>query len=329
MLLRVIDIGSNSVKASLYLVEEGAHRQVGKDKLDYAIGDSVFADGAIPEAGMDKVIAFINRLPHTHDGEKAHFTFVVATSAVRSASNRDAFVRKLQLKTGLEVRVLSGGEESYLIHMGILSRTDAGPEDVVKTIDIGGGSAEVSWTRGQRYLFGHSYELGAIRLARKFLNGKPYTADAFARIHDHALGELGRYPIGDPPPADKAIGSSGNVRAVARMIEEMRGDSVAKLLPAISPGALEDLIEIALGRTPDKLASLFHLETERARIIMPAVVVLLATLRHFSIRRLEVTEFGLREGVIHYWSRHGHLNLPITGEEASLEGQVKDRKAGN
>jgi len=316
MLIRIIDIGSNSVKASLYQVEEGSHKQVDKDKLDYSLGDAVFADGSIPDSGMDKVAAFLNRLPQSHDGEKAHFTFAVATSAVRSALNRDIFVQKILQKTHIEVRILTGAEESYLIHMGILSRSGAGPDDIVKTIDIGGGSAEVSWTLGSKYLFGRSYELGAIRLTRKFLDGAAFSLETFEKIRQHAYDELRRHSTENVATADRAIGSSGNVRAVAKMIEEMRGNSVAKLLPTITPGSLEDLVEIALSRSPQQLAALFHLDPGRARIVMPAVIVLAATMSHFSIRRLEVTDVGLREGVAHYWCRHGHLNLPVNQEEA-------------
>jgi exopolyphosphatase/pppGpp-phosphohydrolase len=34
-------------------------------------------------------------------------------------------------------------------------------------------------------------------------------------------------------------------------------------------------------------------------------------MRRIGIPRLEVSEAGLREGAIWWWSRHGHLNLPV------------------
>ena len=56
---------------------------------------------------------------------------------------------------------------------------------------------------------------------------------------------------------------------------------------------------------------MFDLNIERSRIIMPAVVVLLAGLRYFGVRRLNFTDAGLREGAAYFWSKHGHLNLPL------------------
>ena len=292
MILRVIDIGSNSVKASSYAVEDGRHHLIDKDKLDYALGDVVFSDGVIPESGVEKVGTFIQNALMNGSGEKPHFTFTLATSAVRSAKNRDHFVKKLEEQTERPVRILSGIEESYLIHFGIISQT--GAEGVVKTIDIGGGSAEVSWSRDQRYLFGRSYELGAIRLTQKFLTPKPFTREVFQRIHEHAWEEFHKRSPAEAPVADRAIASSGNIRAIVRMVEKIRGDFFSRHVPEMTPGTLEDLTEIALGRTPQQLASLFDLNIERAKIIMPAVLVLLASLRYFGIRRVEFTDAGLR-----------------------------------
>lgn len=313
MVIRIIDIGSNSIKASIFNVEEGGHRLLDKDKLDYSLGDSVFSDGFIPEAGLEKVASFVQRSLMEAPGGKPSFTFILGTSAVRSAKNRGAFVKKLEDKTGSLVRILSGAEESYLIHAGVLSQT--GAEGVIKTIDIGGGSAEVSWSRDQRYLFGRSYELGAIRLMQRFLNGKPSTREAFKRIYDHAWEEFRSRSPAEAPAADRAIASSGNVRAIVRMVEHVRSDSFSRQIPEITPGALEDLIEITVGRTPQQLASLFDLNLDRARIVMPAVLVLLAGLRYFGIHRLEFADVGLREGAAFFWSRHGHLNLPLKEED--------------
>jgi exopolyphosphatase / guanosine-5'-triphosphate,3'-diphosphate pyrophosphatase len=329
MLIRVVDLGSNSIKASLYEAAQGDYRQVSKDKLDYALGDTVFSDGEVPDSGVDKVAAFINRLPIAHDGEKIHFTFAVATSALRSAKNRDEALAKLNQKTGLDIRILSGSEESYLIHTGIVHRAGARADQVVKTIDIGGGSAEVSASQGGQFLFGRSYELGAIRLTRRFLS-KPLQTETLHELETHVAATLN--PRGELSHdietlvADRAIGSSGNVRALAKMVREIRGPSVANLLPDITPGSLEDIIELCLGRTPGQIKTLFELPLERARIVTAAAVVLLTCMRRFAIRRLEITEAGLREGVMHFWSRHGHLRLPLLDEESSLASQSKNRK---
>ena len=292
MLIRIVDIGSNSVKASVYAVEKQDHKLLAKDKLAFSVGEEVFATGSISESAQDKVARFITDLPDAVGGSKVHFTFILATSAVRSARNRD--------------------EESFLIHIGIASRAGAGANEIIKTIDIGGGSAEISWSRGFEYLAGHSYDLGAIRLSQRFLKGKTFSREAYELIYGHCKQEFKtRYPVIAPPPSQRAFGSSGNLRAIQRMVQNVRGGPFLKLMPEITIGSLEDVAELAMGKSAQGIQSLFEISLERARIIMPAVVVLAASMRWFGIPRLAVSEAGLREGAAYWWTRHGHLNLPF------------------
>lgn len=310
MIIRIVDMGSNSVKATLYAVEGGDHRLLRREKLDYSLGNAVFAGGTVPDEGLEKIAAFLAN-PGARAAERPHFTFALATSAVRSARNRDAFVKRLAEKSGTEIRVLSGAEESFLIHNGILSRAGVRPGEVIKTIDIGGGSAEVSWSRDGTYLFGRSYELGAIRLARRFFDGAAYTEEGLRRVYDHALSEFRAHSPAEAPAADRAIGSSGNVRAIGQMLKKVRAPAFGRRVPGVTPGTLDDIAEWATGLTPAGIAEAFDLPGERAQIVMPAVMVLLASLRHFGIRRLDIAEAGLREGAAAFWSRHGHLTLPV------------------
>jgi exopolyphosphatase/guanosine-5'-triphosphate,3'-diphosphate pyrophosphatase len=320
MLIRIVDIGSNSIKAALYDVENQTHKSVSKDKLHFSIGEDVFSQGSIGEDAQEKVAKYIESLPNSSGGEKIHFTFVMATSAVRSARNRDAFARKLQQRTGLPCRILSGEEESFLIHMGIVSKAGIGPNEVIKTIDIGGGSAEISWSRGLNYLYGHSYDLGAIRLSKRFLKARTFTRDALDQIRDLAVSEF--VPEArSAPEAQRAFGSSGNIRAIGKSLAGVRNPAFSRLVPDITLGSLEDLVELSVGREPKQLSDIFNgLPGERARIIMPAVVVLMTSMRCFGINRLEVSEAGLREGVAYFWSRNGHLNLPVANP-AVAEGK--------
>jgi exopolyphosphatase/guanosine-5'-triphosphate,3'-diphosphate pyrophosphatase len=318
MLIRIVDIGSNSIKASVYDVQNQDHKVVDKAKLSFSLGEEVFSAGSISESGQDKVAAFIKDLPQSVNGEKIHFSFVLATSAVRSARNADALAKKVLAKSGLNLRILSGEEESYLIHMGIASKAGIGPQEIIKTIDIGGGSAEISWSRGYEYLYGHSYDLGAIRLSQRFLKGKTFSREAFEQIQDLALTEFKtRYEVKSSPPSNRAFGSSGNIRAIGRMVENVRGGPFHRLIPEITVGSLEDIAEITQGKSAQHLQSQFDITLERARIIMPAVVVLAASMRFFGINRLATSEAGLREGAAFYWSRHGHLNLPVEANQAA------------
>ncbi len=309
MVIRVVDIGSNAVKAAWFEVEERAQRLLGRDKLRLALGDYAFQQGTLPDAALDRVAAFLRGLNDAWNGEKVHFTFVVATAAMRAAKNREAALKRLEEKSGLPVRVLTGAEESFLVHMGVAQDAKAGPQEVLQSLDLGGGSFEMSWSRGLEYIEGRSYELGAIRLAQKFVNGKPFSRETFERMQEEALAQFRKSAGG--PRADRVVGSSGNIRAVRHMVDGLHSLEFTKSVPEITRGSLEDVMEMAVGRSHQALPDVFELSPERARIIMPAVACLLASMRHFGITRISASEAGLRDGVAFFWSRNGHLHIPL------------------
>lgn len=66
---------------------------------------------------------------------------VVATAAVREASDGPAFVAKVRELTGLSVRVLTGEEEARFAALGVL----AGAPDAEGLVgDLGGSSLELT-----------------------------------------------------------------------------------------------------------------------------------------------------------------------------------------
>ena len=68
---------------------------------------------------------------------------VVATSAVRDASNGAAFLARVRRETGLRCRILRGDEEAHLAFRSALAHFELGRGRSV-VMDIGGGSLELA-----------------------------------------------------------------------------------------------------------------------------------------------------------------------------------------
>jgi exopolyphosphatase/guanosine-5'-triphosphate,3'-diphosphate pyrophosphatase len=86
----------------------------------------------------------------------------IATSAMRRASDGDAFAREVERRLGVPLQILSGDREAELSFHGATAALD--PGIAVGVLDVGGGSAE--------YAYGHatiekrvSCEIGAVRLS--------------------------------------------------------------------------------------------------------------------------------------------------------------------
>jgi len=98
-----IDIGSNTIRL---VVARSASSDldivVSKEEL-VRIGESVTATGAISQEKAEAAIALLNQYKALADKHSADPIFVVATEAIRQASNSAAFLERVQRETGITV----------------------------------------------------------------------------------------------------------------------------------------------------------------------------------------------------------------------------------
>jgi Exopolyphosphatase len=89
----------------------------------------------------------------------------VATAAMRKAKNRDWVFALAKKQTGLTIRLLSGLKEAYYGYYAIINSTFI--ENGI-SIDIGGGSTEVTMFLNRKLIHAHSFPFGAVTLYHTF-----------------------------------------------------------------------------------------------------------------------------------------------------------------
>ena len=98
----------------------------------------------------------------------------IATSAVRDASNGDAFIAELRERFALSARVLDGDEEARLTYLG--ATAEEPPAEPTLVIDIGGGSTELIVGTGAEIDFHASLQAGVVRHTERHIASDPPTA---------------------------------------------------------------------------------------------------------------------------------------------------------
>ena len=92
---------------------------------------------------------------------------VVATSAVREATNRMAFLDRIYTSTGFVVEPIDDAEISRVTYLGIRPLLEREPElrdAMTLLMEVGGGNTEVLLLRGRNIIHSQSYRLGSLRL---------------------------------------------------------------------------------------------------------------------------------------------------------------------
>ena len=138
------------------------------------LGEGVDQTKRLSADAMDRVIHCLQEWRKVIDSHQVEATAVVATSAVRDASNRGEFLDRVKAECGLEVELISGEEEARRTLLGIRSGLPVGVTDIL-ALDIGGGSTEFILDRPGQDPITRSIDIGVVRLCERLLRHDPPT----------------------------------------------------------------------------------------------------------------------------------------------------------
>ena len=96
-------------------------------------------EGNIEPRGVDKLVDAVGEAAGLSSKLKCEEFLAFATSAVRSATNSEEVLKKVEKKTGVRLEVLSGEEEARLTFLAV-RRWYGWSAGRITNLDIGGGS---------------------------------------------------------------------------------------------------------------------------------------------------------------------------------------------
>ena len=169
----VVDIGSNSTRLLVADVEDGRVREVDRRTHVTRLARGVDLSGGLAGEAIESVCEVVGEFVGAYEELGAGAVDAIATSAVRDASNGDAFIAELRERFELDARILGGDEEALLTYRGATAEAD--PRAPVVVIDIGGGSTELVIGSGADIEFHTSIQAGVVRHTERHLADDPPT----------------------------------------------------------------------------------------------------------------------------------------------------------
>ncbi len=286
----IVDLGSNSVRLVVF---EGRGRNpvaIFNEKAVLRLGRGLSSTGRLNEAGVAQGLRVMARYHAIARAMGADPFEVLATAAVRDATNGPEFVASLEARMpGVPIRVLSGEEEAALSSAGVLCGI---PEADGIMADIGGGSLEVVRVGAGT---------GALPLAQSLGLG-------VIRLSDRAEGDLARARA----IADADLGAvlwlaqgeerdlylvGGAWRALARVQMHLTNYPLHIVHHyTISRDAGRDLAAQILASPRRVLERLTGAPRRRVDDLPFAATVLRRLLRQTNARRVVFSANGIREG---------------------------------
>ncbi|WP_265570603.1 Ppx/GppA family phosphatase [Sphingomicrobium nitratireducens] len=283
----IIDIGSNSVRLVVYAGAERVPSTLYNEKVMAGLGRTIGSDGAMDEEAIELALRTLERfrMVMRQMGVKRFRT--VATAAVREATNGKAFLAKVA-KLGLKPEVLSGEEEAVTSAAGVLSGI---PWAKGVVADLGGGSLElVGVARGQ-VGSGVSLPLGVLRV------GSDPDRDAIRTMLEEALAST-QIPAAARGSNLYLVG--GSFRAIAQLEMQL----VEHPLPIVHQHRLRrdqlgPIADYVAEATKDEIKDIGNVSGQRVPHLPAAIAILETLIEVLAPRKIKVSAFGLREGVLY------------------------------
>ncbi|MCA9176607.1 MAG: HD domain-containing protein [Planctomycetales bacterium] len=298
----VIDIGTTSIRMAVAEIHSpGVVRQLDAFSRAVSLGRDTFHRRKIRRSTIEECVRVLRSYRRVLDeyGIQPAAVRVVATSAVREATNRLAFMDRIYIATGLEVEALEEAEVNRVTYMSIYPHLESRPElsqsrSVV--IEVGGGSTELLLVRGPNVVYSHTYRLGSLRmrrsiealrapLARQRELMETQIARMIEQLQSHMAGE----------ERVQLIALGGDLRFAAR---QLLPDWTPAQLASLPTERLAKFVNQLLPASDEELVQRFHISFPDASTLGPALLANLRVAQALGAESLLVSSANLRDGLL-------------------------------
>src|SRR5450432_4222751 len=219
MRLGVLDVGSNTVHLLVVDAYQGARPVPAYSlKEELRFGEHLEDGNRLSQECAQQLRSFVDGALEVAEDKGVQQLMAFATSAVRDAVNGDELLAWIKAETKVDIRVLSGQDESRLTFLAA-RRWLGWSSGRLLMLDIGGGSLEIAAGVDEEPGVAISLPLGAGRLTRDWLADNPPSHDEVRRLRKHVRAEIAATAgtvMRDGRP-NRAVATSKTFRQLARI----------------------------------------------------------------------------------------------------------------
>lgn len=292
----LIDIGSNTVRLVLFKYDNDTGlKEIQNIKTPARLARFLDDDNVMSEEGIHSLLVTLKSYKDVAEKYKIEELYPVATAAIRQSVNVDEIIKRIKDEIDLDVRVISGKEEAYFGYHAVV-HTLSNRDGV--TIDIGGGSTELTFFEENELVYSVSLPFGVVTLKELFFHDKKHSdkeaieqTKAFIKEQLDSVRWLSKRRV-------PVIAIGGSARNIARIHQSMTEYPIAGVHGySMDRDALSDVYKLLTGADEDELDDIDGLSKDRGDIILPSVMVFQALYDVVEAEEFKFSRKGLREGM--------------------------------
>lgn len=288
----IIDLGSNSIRLSIYQFIKGVPELVLSKKKTVGLSSYINEDGFLSSFGIDAAIKTVNEFKKILKSLNVKKKYVIATAAIRNASNVSDILKEIKKKTRLNIELISGEDEAIYDLKGVLLMENF---ETGIILDIGGGSTEIVIYEQKNIKQAFSIPVGSLNSYMMFVENLIPSKSERKKLELH-VEKLLKPHHQIVPEGYTMYGVGGTMRGTLKLSKQMFNAHTKS--QEITYDMLKTLIKES---SDDKKMLLPILQTipERIHTITTGMIIAKVILKIYQSKLVIVNYYGLREGYMY------------------------------
>lgn len=294
MIYAIMDIGSNTVRLSVYKQNEDKAIHLFSEKEQASLRNYV-KKGNLTDKGIDRLIATLRRfnsiISNFDDIDSVH---PFATATIRDVANRSEILKRVKDELGLDIEILSGEDEARLSFIGASKSVDVS-EGVLT--DIGGGSSEVVIIDQGKVIKSTSLSIGSLSAFNDYVTGL-FTNKKEKKAIDNAVKLLLAENKMYREKQNNLAVVGGSARASLKFYNEYY--NLSNYNSTMDAKKFNKMVkEILEMDDRDILDRILEIKPDRVHTLIPGMVILNRLAKYFYVNEINISQTGVREGYVY------------------------------
>ncbi len=293
MKVSVIDIGSNTVKASIYKIYgKNRKKEIAYKGSKEMLIMHVNSNGEMSEEGVEKLFSALEKLISFSEEFDCEAIYAFATASLRKVKNSEKIKESAFHKYGIRIEILSETEEAVCSLKGLLSAPETSDVERGVMVDMGGGSTEVVLFENGKEPIIKSLKFGCLSLL-----GESYNDEVLLKSKHYDISKIVRRELDSIDFVERIGYPIFLIGGTARAVLKVRKYYKPTIKTLRADGSDFKFI-FENSESPEFLNFLNNVIPDRKRTVISGALAYYEIVNFIKPEKILISDSGVRDGYL-------------------------------
>lgn len=298
-IIAVIDIGSSAIRMMIAETNQSAGVRILENlQKPVRFGKDVFSKNQLSRKVMNEGIQILSDYRQICNTYGVSRLQAVATSAIRDATNRDSFIDRVFVRTGIDVELLEGPEQNRLeliaVQQALKNKIDLTQKNCL-ILEVGSGSTEMIILNKGEVEVTRTLSIGSMRLPEQ-MDVSQIEADTLQKVLKRNVKQITAYVAKEYnlEQIDMFISIGSDMRFACRQLSEPADDTFG----IIDKKKFINLLGKISKVSSDEVSKQYGIPYADAQSLYPTLLYNYNFLQATRVENIVVPMTSIRDGVL-------------------------------